>query len=113
VQQRRKRLSDARKPVVQAEAFEVVDQAGHVMARLGPVPGSEVNEPGTGLVLLDESGAPRLTLSLDASGPALHLIAGGTVRVSMAVVGSTAVVAVRDLNGTEAVTIAIGGTESR
>ena len=31
----------------------------------------------------------------------------------MAVVGSTAVVAVRDLNGTEAVTIAIGGTESR
>jgi hypothetical protein len=80
-----------------------------VVARLGPVPGAEVNEPGIGLVLIDESGQPGLTLSLDSSGPALHLLAGGTVRVSIAVIDSTALVAVRTPDGSEAFTLAISG----
>lgn len=112
MQKRRKCPTGVRKPIVQAEAFEVVDQAGKVVARLGPVPGSEVNEPGIGIVLLDEAGAPGLTLTLDSSGPAIHLIAGGTVRRSIAVVDSTALLAVREPDGTEAFTVSTVRTDT-
>ena len=112
MQQRRKRPSGARKPVVQAQAFEVVDPDGHVVARLGQVDGADVGESGVGLDLFDESGTRRLTLSLDSSGPALHLMAGGTVRLSVAVADSTALIAVRGEDGTEAFTIAISRAET-
>jgi len=111
VWKRRSRLSGGGKPVVQAEALEVVDATGRVMARLGPIPGAAAHEVGTGLVIFDPAGVPRLTLGLDSSGPSLHLTAAGTVRVSIAVVDaedvSTALLTVREVDGSEVFGISV------
>jgi hypothetical protein len=111
VWKRRSRLSGGRKPVVQAESFEVVDAGGRVVARLGPIPGAEAHEVGTGLILFDQTGVPRLTLGLDLSGPSLHLTAAGTVRLSLAVVDAEpvpmALLAVREVDGTETFSVSV------
>lgn len=49
--------------MVRARAFSLVDADGNERARIGSVPGG-----GTGLVLLDSAGRPRVALGCDAEG---------------------------------------------
>jgi hypothetical protein len=104
-----RRVLRATKPqerVVQARSFEVVDQGGAPIASLGPIVGSEVGEPGVGLVLYGPDGAKRLTVGVDTTGAAIHLSQDGNVRCSIAVIDAAAgegvvIVAVRDRRGRE------------
>jgi hypothetical protein len=115
VAQRTRRAQRASKAVIQAAAFEVVDRAGRAVARLGPMPGSDVDEPGIGLVFLGADGLARLTVGVDCSGPAIHLVHDGTVCCSIAVLEgergeSTVFVAVRDGCGREVASLVAGGS---
>lgn len=93
---------------VRAGAFEVVDASGRAVARLGPIPGSEVDEPGVGLVVLGPDGTARLTVGLDSTGPGIHLSHGGMVRCSVAVVdGDVVLVALRDRRGNEVASLVV------
>jgi hypothetical protein len=87
----RKRRTPRAKPakVVQTQRLEIVDASGHVAAVLGALPGAEVDTPGVGLVLYDSNGERRLLLSCDTSGPSIHLMAGGTVVVSLGVLDTS------------------------
>lgn len=106
---RMRRVLRATKPqdrVLQARAFEVLDHQGRPIASLGPIPGSEVGQAGVGLVLYGNDGSRRLTVGLDATGPAIHLSQDGNVRCTIAVVDADpgeglVIVAVRDRRGRE------------
>jgi hypothetical protein len=91
---------------VQAGAFEVVDESGATVARLGAIAGSDVDEPGVGLELTGPDGTPRLTIGIDTRGPAIHLNQDGYVRCSIAVIDGEpgeglVLIAVRDRLGRE------------
>jgi hypothetical protein len=111
---RRRRASRARKPgPVRARAFELVDDDGQVIARLGRVPGADVSELGVGLVVLGPSGDIELALTVDSSGPAIHLSSDGIVRLTLAVLrsddsSSTVLIAARDGRGEEVLAATIG-----
>jgi hypothetical protein len=114
VAKRTRRAQRASKAVIQAAAFEVVDRTGRAVARLGPMPGCDVDEPGVGLVFLEADGTARLTIGVDTSGPALHLMHDGTVRCTIAVLHgerheSLVLVAVRDASGREVASLIAGG----
>ena len=86
---RMRRALRATKPqerVLRARAFEVIDRNGRPIGRLGPTLGSDVGEPGVGLVLYGPDGSQRLTVTVDTAGPAIHLSQNGTVRCSIAVI---------------------------
>jgi hypothetical protein len=88
--------------IVRAAAFEVIDACGATVARLGSVPGSDVDAPGVGLSLSSPDGLRRLTVVVDTVGPAIHLSQGGTVRCSIAIIDEELVlVALRDHLGRE------------
>jgi len=61
--------------VVRAERFEVVDQEGHVQARLGRPPNND------SLAILDTQGTERVGLKLLADGTSLFFLADGQGRV--------------------------------
>lgn len=112
MKQRMRRAWRASKPVVQAPAFEVVDDAGAVIAWLGPLPGAEAERPGVGLALLDSDGAGRMTLGVDSVGAAIHVTAMGAVVLSIAVLDPEppdlnvrTLLAVRTIQGHEIVTL--------
>jgi hypothetical protein len=81
------------------------------------MPGADAGESGVGLVLFGSDGSARLTIGVDTSGPALHLIHDGTVRCSIAVLrgehgDSNVLVALRDGCGREVASIVAGGTRT-
>ena len=64
--------------VIEAKAFNVVDDNGNVMAVLG------ADEEGTGLAILDVDGTARAVFGIDEDGSGLvFLDADGTPRVAM------------------------------
>jgi hypothetical protein len=78
------------------------------------MPGADVDEPGIGLVFLCADGTARLTIGVDTSGPAVHLMDAGTVRCSIAVIyggqgESNVLVAVRDGRGREVASLVADG----
>jgi hypothetical protein len=112
---RRRRASRASKPgLVRATAFELVDDHGQVLARLGLMPGAGAGDRGVGLALLGPIGETELALSVDSSGPAVHLSTDGTVRLTLAVVRSeddhrsTVLLAARDARGREVFASSVG-----
>jgi hypothetical protein len=110
---RRRRASRASKPgLVRASAIELVDDHGRVVARLGPMSGAGAEDRGVGLVLLGTCGETELALTVDSSGPAMHLSAHGIVRLSLALVrsdeGSTVLIAARDERGQEVLATTVG-----
>jgi hypothetical protein len=119
VARRRRRGSRANKPrhpsVVRAGAFELLDDDGRVVARLGPTAGASVGERATSLVLLGAGDESELTLSVDSGGPSIRLSSGGTVRVAVGIVRSdedrskpTVVIAAHDGRGREVVSVVVG-----
>ncbi|MDQ1438356.1 MAG: hypothetical protein QOK43_1985 [Acidimicrobiaceae bacterium] len=64
-------------PVIRAERFELVDQAGRLRGLWGLLPSPDPGDRPLGLVLFDEAGRQRLWLALHTYGPNLSVDLGG------------------------------------
>ncbi|HEV7887620.1 MAG TPA: hypothetical protein VGO92_08680 [Acidimicrobiales bacterium] len=82
--------STAPSGVVRATRVEVVDEAGHVRAVLGPLDTPDPASPVFGLTLLDEAGRPRVWLTLDGTGPSMVFDLAGNNIISLGVNDPTA-----------------------
>jgi hypothetical protein len=110
---RTRRARRASKPasIVRATEFELVDEQGQTRAHLGALRGAGAEDVGFGLVLLGREGTPELTITVDGSGPGIHLTADGSVRLSLVVLRDegTVLVAGRDARGVEGLSAAVDG----
>ncbi|HLH23423.1 MAG TPA: hypothetical protein VK066_12950 [Chloroflexota bacterium] len=90
-------LPQATAPVVRTQAFELVDDAGTVRARMGVAPSGSVS-----LALLDANGQPRADIGIDAADSAGISVwdAAGQVRAGIGVpADGTPTIQVRDATG--------------
>src|SRR4051812_10956214 len=88
---RKTRTRRATRPeaLIRTQRIELVAPDGQLMAVLGRIPGANVNEPSTGLLIHDARGERRILLTCDSTGPSIHLMAAGTVVLSLGITDLT------------------------